>query len=172
MKSWKLTEFPQHKHTYAGSAQFKKENITKSQKTSPISFSLKGNHCSNVYIFACLLFFCFLGLHPQHVEVPRLGVKLELQLPAYAIAIATPDPSCVFDLHHSSRQHQILNPLSEARNRTHNLMGSSQVCNPLSHNGNSWKIPILMPCYLVPDYKKKDEGRFLTCFAKLWNSYS
>ena len=26
----------------------------------------------------------FLGPHPQHMEVPRLGVKLELHLPTYA----------------------------------------------------------------------------------------
>ena len=31
--------------------------------------------------------FCFfLGLHLQHMEVPRLGVESELQLPAYATA--------------------------------------------------------------------------------------
>ena len=31
------------------------------------------------------VFFCgFLGLHLWHMEVPRLGVQLELQLPAYA----------------------------------------------------------------------------------------
>ena len=30
-------------------------------------------------------FFFFLGLHPQHMEVPRLGVKSELQLQAYTI---------------------------------------------------------------------------------------
>ena len=59
-------------------------------------------------------FFFFLGLLPQHIEVPRLGVQLELQLPAYARAIATWDPSQVCDLHHSSRQCRILNPLSEA----------------------------------------------------------
>ena len=28
-------------------------------------------------------FFFFLGLHPQAMKVPRLGVKSELQLPAY-----------------------------------------------------------------------------------------
>ena len=28
-------------------------------------------------LFLCL-FFCFLGLHPWHMEVPRLGVELEL----------------------------------------------------------------------------------------------
>ena len=32
--------------------------------------------------------FCFLGLHPQHIEVPGPGVKLELQLPATATATA------------------------------------------------------------------------------------
>jgi len=32
--------------------------------------------------------FCFLGLHLKHMEVPRLGVELELKLPAYAAATA------------------------------------------------------------------------------------
>ena len=62
------------------------------------------------------------------MEVPRLGVQLELQLLAYATATATPDLSCVFDLHHISQQHRILNPLSEARCRNHNLMLPSQIC--------------------------------------------
>ena len=70
-----------------------------------------------------LFFFCFiLGLPPWHMEIPRLGVYSELQLPAYATATATPDLSYVCDRHHSSRQHQILNPLSEAGDRTHNHM--------------------------------------------------
>ena len=51
----------------------------------------------------------FLGLH---TEVPRLGVKLELQPPAYTTATAMSFLSCICNLHHSS---QILNPLSEAR---------------------------------------------------------
>ena len=38
------------------------------------------------------------------MEVPRLGVKLELQLAAYTTAIAMQDPSLVCDLHHSSQQ--------------------------------------------------------------------
>ena len=57
-------------------------------------------------------------LHLQHMEIPRLGVESELPLPAYATATATQDPSHVCDLYHSSRQCQILNPLSEARGRT------------------------------------------------------
>ena len=71
-------------------------------------------------------FFFFLGLHPPHVEVPRLGVEQELQLPAYATATATPDLIRVCDLHHNLWQCQILNPLSEARDRTHVLMDTSR----------------------------------------------
>ena len=47
------------------------------------------------------------------MEVPRLEVELELQ--PLACTTATPDPSRVCDLHQSSQQHRILNPLSEAR---------------------------------------------------------
>ena len=43
---------------------------------------------------------------------------LELELPAYATVTATQDPSLVFDEHHSSGQHQSLNPLSKARDQT------------------------------------------------------
>ena len=56
------------------------------------------------------------------MEVPRLGVESELELLAYAIATAMPDPSCICDLCHSSQQHWIFNPLSEAKDRTHILM--------------------------------------------------
>ena len=62
------------------------------------------------YLWLLFFFFflVFLGLHPQHMEVPWLGVKSELQLPAYTIATAIPD------LSHSLWQHLTLNPLSEA----------------------------------------------------------
>ena len=62
------------------------------------------------FFFFCLI---FLGPRLWHMEVPRLGIISELQL--LATAAAVPDPSCVCDLHHSSWQHRILNPLSKAR---------------------------------------------------------
>ena len=66
--------------------------------------------------FSFLFFlFVFLGPYRLHVDVPRVGVKSELYLPTYTIAIATQDLRCVCNLHHSSRQHQFLNPLSKAR---------------------------------------------------------
>ena len=39
-----------------------------------------------------VVLFCFLGPDLQHIDVPRPGVKLELQLPAYITATATRDP--------------------------------------------------------------------------------
>ena len=56
------------------------------------------------------------------MEVPRLGVKLELRLQVYTTATATQDPSHMCNLHHSLWQCQILNPLSEARDQTSILM--------------------------------------------------
>ena len=53
-----------------------------------------------------------------HMEVPRLRVESELQLPAYATATAVPDLSHICDLHHSPGQCQILNPVSKAKDQT------------------------------------------------------
>ena len=72
----------------------------------------------------------------QHMEVPMLGIKWELQLPAYTTATAMQDPSSICNLH-SLQQHWILNPLSKAGDQTWIFMDTSQVHNPLSHNGNS-----------------------------------
>ena len=72
--------------------------------------------------FVCL----FLGPCLCHMEVPRLGVQLELQLQAYTIATATPDPSHICKLHHSSQQYRILNPLREVRDQTRILMDNVQ----------------------------------------------
>ena len=67
------------------------------------------------------------------MDVPRLGVKLELQLPPYTTA--RPDLSCVCDLHCSLP--------SEARNQTCILMDTSRVLNPPSHNGNPHRCILL-----------------------------
>ena len=78
--------------------------------------------------FRNTFFFCSLGPCLRHVEIPSLGDKLELQLPAYTTATATWDPSRFCNVHHSSQQRpQILNPLSDARDQTRILMDTSQV---------------------------------------------
>ena len=82
-------------------------------------------------------FLVFLWPHAGHMDISKLGVKWEPLLPAYPTVTATPDPSCICDLHHSSGQRRILNPLSKVRDRTRILMDTSQVSKPLSHDGNS-----------------------------------
>ena len=84
--------------------------------------------------------FCFVFLrpHPQLMEVPRLEVESELQLLAYATPMAMRDLSHICDIHHSSWQHWIFNPLRKARDQTHVLMDSSQVHNLLKHNRNCY----------------------------------
>ena len=78
----------------------------------------------NLCVYVCV---CVLGLHPGHIEIPRLEVESELQLPAYITATATEDPSCICDLYHSSQQCWIYNPLSEDTDWTCSLMVPSQV---------------------------------------------
>ena len=62
----------------------------------------------------------------MHLEVPRLGVEWEPQLPAYTTATAMQDQSCDWNLHYSSLQCRILNPLNEARDQTGILLDTSQ----------------------------------------------
>ena len=82
---------------------------------------------SHRVLLSFFLFLCSLGLRPWHMEVPRPGAESELQLPAYTTATAMPGPSSICDLHHSSQQHWLPHPLSEARDRTLILKDPSQV---------------------------------------------
>ena len=88
----------------------------------------------SLYLYFLLLFL-LLELHLQHMEVPRLGVQSELQLPAYTTATGTSNLNCIFNLY------QILNPRSNARDQTHILLDMGRVLKPLSHSANS--LPIL-----------------------------
>ena len=73
-------------------------------------------------------FFCFLRPHPQHTEVPRLGVKSQLQQLAYTTATSTLGLNWVCNLHHSLQQCcWILNTLNKARDQIHNLMVTSWI---------------------------------------------
>ena len=82
--------------------------------------------CPPPFILKKIFLFLGGGLHSWHIEVPRPGVKLKLQLLVYTTATAMPIHFC--NLHHSSLQCWILNTLSKARDQTHNLMDPSQIC--------------------------------------------
>ena len=71
------------------------------------------------------------------MEVPRIGVELELQLLAYTTATATQELSHICDLHQSSLATLVLNPLYKAMDQTRILVDASWMHNALSHNRNS-----------------------------------
>ena len=85
------------------------------------------NSQSNVTFWFCFFVFCFLvffgsfvilGLYLRHMEIPKLGIELELQLPAYTTGTAARDLSQFCNLHHSSQQCRILSLLIKDRNWT------------------------------------------------------
>ena len=96
---------------------------------SPACFFFPSWVLDHFFSFFLLAFFLFfLGPHLQHMEISRLEVELELQLRAYTMSSATWDPSHFCDLHHSSQQCRIPDPLSKARDRTCILTDTSQIC--------------------------------------------
>ena len=85
--------------------------------------------CMSIVLFLySTYFFFFLQLHLQHIEVPRLGVKSELQLQACTTATTPPNLSHIFDLGHNLQQHQILNTLRETRDQMHILTDTMLGC--------------------------------------------
>ena len=55
---------------------------------------MKNQKGESLHIF----FFFFLGMHLWNMEVPRVEVQWELQIPAYITAIAMQDPIHICDL--------------------------------------------------------------------------
>ena len=107
---------------------------------SSISLFVLLSHNSFVCVYVYIYIY-FLAPNLRHMEIPSVGDESELQLVAYATAIAMPDPSRVCQLPHSSEQCQILNPLSKARDWTLVLLATSWICylwammgTPLFHN--------------------------------------
>ena len=80
------------------------------------------------------------------MEVPRLGVQLELQLPAYNTA--TSDLRATSATYTTVRGNVlILNPLSEARDGTRNLMVLSRIRFPCAMMGTP---SFFLSFFLIP----------------------
>ena len=113
-------------------------------------------------VFFFLVYFFSSGLYPQYMEVPRLGVELELQPPAYTTATAMPDPSVTCTT--SQGKARSFTPLSEARDQTCNLIVLSWICFLMCHYRNS-QNQISNGLYRVAkksgNIEREDEGRAL-----------
>ena len=89
----------------------------------------------------------FLGPYPRYMEIPRLRGQI-IQLPAYATVTLTRDPS-----HACSQQCQILNPLSETRDRTCILTDTSQIHFRCTTTGTP-KGKKFFRCVVIPKISK------------------
>ena len=88
---------------------------------------MNGSRYKDCKTFFCFLFFWLFRAAPLAYGGSQARGCIGAAA-AYTTAIATPDPSCVCDLQHSSRQRRIRNPLSKTRDRTCVLMDASQIC--------------------------------------------
>ena len=106
------------------------------------------------------------------MEIPRLGVWLKLQLLAYTTATAMPDLSHNCDLHHISQQRWILNPLSEARDRTRVLMDTGQIrfCWARIPTLPIWSKSVLLRSQGGDEYTYHIHNECWRCRRKLSNS--
>ena len=104
--------------------------------------------CTHISSGCCFQFFYvysqkwnsfFWGGHTHANGSSQAREQLGAAAEGYSTATAMPDPSHTCDLYHRSWQHQIINPLSKARDGTPNLHGYWLGSLPLSHNWNSQK---------------------------------
>ena len=106
-----------------------------SQKTS-IQNGMRKHFLNRIHFFF-FLSFCLFRAAPMAYRDSQAGVESELQFLAYATAAAMPDLSHICNLHHSSWQCWVLNPLSKTRDGTCVLHGCQSDSFSLSHDGNS-----------------------------------
>ena len=85
---------------------------------------------SFVFLFVVCLFFvfCLFRATPMAYGGSQARGLTGAVASGLATATAMPDPSCIFNLPHSSQQRRTLNPLSEARDQTCNFMVPSRIC--------------------------------------------
>ena len=97
-----------------------------------VGFLLKHSYFTISQDFVGFFFFVvvvvFLGPHPKHMEVPRLGVKSELQVQAYTATTVIQDLRRIRGLYQSSKQCQILNSLGKTRYGTSKHMDIRRIC--------------------------------------------
>ena len=95
------------------------------QGTFEIPPDLKQTFIRPFILFFFFFIFCLYRATPAAYRGSQARGLIRAAAAAYARATAKPDPSR--DLHHSSRQHRILNPLHEARDQTRNLTVPSRI---------------------------------------------
>ena len=105
-----------HMHIKPGFSQ----NVAYGSDHNLLAPNLKG-------LFYFILFYLLFRATPAAYGGSQARGQIRAAATAYTTATGMLDPSCVCDLHHSSQQHRIPNPLIEASDRTFILMDASQL---------------------------------------------
>ena len=79
-------------------------------------------HRKQFHLLLVFFFFFFLRAVLEAYESSQARGRIGAVAAVYTTTTATQDLSPICDLHHSSQQRQIINPLIEARDRTQNLI--------------------------------------------------
>ena len=95
------------------SAFFKTRENTNHRLLASCVFMSSALHRITAFCLCLFIYFLFLQPCLKLMEIPRLGVKSEPQMPAYTTATIAPNHIC--SLHCSLWQCQILNPQSDSR---------------------------------------------------------
>ena len=107
--------------------------------------------------------FCFLGPHPWHMELPRLGVKSELHLPAYTTQCQIQATSATYTTAHGNTgplTHWVrpgiesttswflagfINRWATKGTPSHEGNSPDGYCYLISENFNRWGYPVVLP---------------------------
>ena len=125
------------------------------------------------FLFFCFLFFVFCPFFRAALTAyggSQARVYSELLLPAYTTATAKPDLSRVCNLHYSSWQCRILNPLSEAREQSYNLMVPSQIRFCWTTTGSPRDLhTVFHGCHAnLPSHQQCIKGPFFHILANIY----
>ena len=122
------------------------------------------NQASVVVLFCFVFLFSIWGTPTAYASSQARG-----WMGATAAVLCHSHSTARFELHlgpMGKLEHQILNPLSKARNQTHILMDTSRVLNPLSHNWNA--IPQFFHLQFLPHREIALKLKMTQCLQKYY----
>ena len=105
------------------------QNLSLSSPTPVYIFELVHQIDQSLFHFVLVfVLFCLFRVSPMAYEISQAQGQIRASAAGLHHSHSMQDLSCICDPHHSLWQHQIPNPLSEARYQTHILIDTHQIC--------------------------------------------
>ena len=113
------------------------------------------------------LSFCLFRISPMSHGGSQARGRIGDVVSVYTTAAAKPDLSFISDLHHTSQQCRILNPLREASDRTCILIDISQICFRWAGTGTRTTFNWRIFYYFMPVFSKCSTSTSLGVLIKI-----